>query len=264
MISPSTNFCNLKCDERHTVCVHKPCRIKGWCGNGTILRLTHEEREFILDVHNKIRNKVASGETAKMKFLHHFGATNMNTLSYDLEMEFVAQCWANYCKPASDTCRMTQNFESVGQNIHYLPLVNNLTDPNNLNISVTSWYLQGSAVKPSQIRRYYKDFPNKKFFQLIWAETYVVGCGRTAYKKGLLIICNYGPSGIIEHEPVFHIGRIASRCEVVNKKYPALCGEVISINYTEWEDPFEMAANGISGKFWMVGFTSIILLNPKI
>lgn len=65
------------------------------------------------------------------------------------------------------------------------------------------------------------------FTQLVWAETSLVGCGRTKSDKEVYIICNYGEGGNVAGSPVYKFGTACSECENgvdCNKDYPGLCG----------------------------------------
>ena len=67
----------------------------------------YEDRIEILTAHNTIRNKVASGNS-KHSLLRNMTASNMNTISYDISLEYVAMCWVRRCNVSKDMCRRTE------------------------------------------------------------------------------------------------------------------------------------------------------------
>lgn len=73
-----------------------------------------------------------------------------------------------------------------------------------------------------------------QYTQLIWAETYKIGCARVAFQRSdganltyrEHFICNYGPSGNIPGQPVYKIGEPCSECPTgtgCSIEYPGLC-----------------------------------------
>lgn len=113
---PSTvNYCEDKCPGaagvEHTACkcVHEPPR-----------KIDEENladfRKLIVDVHNELRNKVASGGEAETnEFIK--GASNMRVMNYDLELEYIAKCLAFKFKENHDRCRDKHKGNMAGQNL---------------------------------------------------------------------------------------------------------------------------------------------------
>ena len=65
---------------------------------------------------------------------------------------------------------------------------------------------------------------------IVWAKTYKIGCGYTAYSDGnwnkKLIVCNYGPAGNSIGSPMYQVGQSCSNCpenSVCSRKYSGLC-----------------------------------------
>lgn len=105
---PTTDYCTIKCRyERHTV-----CKRRNQCGpvkGCTPIEPTVEFRQFMVKEHNELRNKIASGADGSQ--YSNKGAKNMNAVSYDMEMEYIAQCWANLCHTLEhDTCRNSKRY----------------------------------------------------------------------------------------------------------------------------------------------------------
>lgn len=63
-------------------------------------------------------------------------AANMYKLKYNVELEFVAQCYANQCKFEHDVCRGIRYHENIDQNLGMLIKVKNPEHPDNLKFMV--------------------------------------------------------------------------------------------------------------------------------
>lgn len=89
-------YCNTPCGYEHTACRTKPCMLDTQrCKHpAKILPLSIREKNIIYFYHNIARSLIAKT-----------GANNVHAVSYDPELEFAAQCWANTCTPEKETCR---------------------------------------------------------------------------------------------------------------------------------------------------------------
>lgn len=68
------------------------------------------------------------------------------------------------------------------------------------------------------------------YTQMLWADTYKVGCGYAFYKDGKwnrkLYVCNYGPAGNIITTEMYKRGAPCSACPegtFCSQQYPGLC-----------------------------------------
>ena len=67
------------------------------------------------------------------------------------------------------------------------------------------------------------------YTQIVWANTYKIGCGYTAYRKRnfvkKFIVCNYGDAGNLLGAPMYEVGRPCSKCpaNICSRKNPGLC-----------------------------------------
>lgn len=88
----SVDYCKLKCGKKHTLCATRPCLPRDRCESQfKSLPLDNNERHIVVNFHNNLRNWLAKpGYNWK-------GAANMQIISYNLEMEFAAQCWSHSC-----------------------------------------------------------------------------------------------------------------------------------------------------------------------
>ncbi|KAJ8971425.1 hypothetical protein NQ317_018160 [Molorchus minor] len=66
--------------------------------------------------HNELRSNLALGKDTTGG---NSAASDMNAISYDLDLEYVAQCHINRCDFNHDKCRLTTKFsKTVGQNLY--------------------------------------------------------------------------------------------------------------------------------------------------
>lgn len=221
-------FCSTVCKATHPVCARN-----GKCGavrDCTHLPLTPEFRQTVLDTHNELRNKIATGSD---KRAGNSAASNMNALSYDVELEFIAQCWINKCKFGHDKCRATQKNpdQRAGQN-----LAAGTMEPDALSTVkelINSWYEDEIEVGNAQVIDSFKSISKNgkaygHFSQVVWAKTTHVGCGYSYKKKTdmLYLLCNYNDGNLLK-APIYKRGDPCSGCtggKSCNAKYSGLCG----------------------------------------
>ena len=67
------------------------------------------------------------------------------------------------------------------------------------------------------------------YTQMVWANSYKIGCGYTSYRKRnfvkKFIVCNYGDAGNLLNTPMYRVGRPCSKCpaNICSRRYPGLC-----------------------------------------
>ncbi|XP_018319733.1 CRISP/Allergen/PR-1-like isoform X2 [Agrilus planipennis] len=152
---------------------------------------------------------------------------NMKVMAYNIELEFIAQCWANNClnngwSQVHDKCRKTQMFSNVGQNFflytHVTPLTEkiNFSHYNYLSKAMDTWYQEIHKFKYEEHIEFTPNPETDNFTQMVWATTGYVGCARTQYGHGrvlrLIIYCNYGSEGNLLGKPIFHVSKNGSSC----------------------------------------------------
>lgn len=63
------------------------------------------------------------------------------------------------------------------------------------------------------------------FAEMVWANTFAVGCGVVKSQSNYYITCTYN-TGRVLGEPVYEEGAMGSKCRKgMNQKYPPLCNE---------------------------------------
>lgn len=234
-------YCHLQCGAAHTVCrrAMDKCGPSDFCGyNSDLRRLTNKERYFLLHQHNLFRSKIATGTHP---------AANMNVFSYNMELEFIAQCWANNCRYMEDTCRATQEFSTPGQNIFQTKLTRTPLEK-----AMDFWSRNWQYLNTYHIKLYQENYAKNISYltQLVWAETTHIGCGVSRYSIYIFIVCNYGPGGNIEGEPVYQIGSSCTKCKAVcNREYKGLCGLISQPKH--FNEPFQINCGPIFQKIYI-------------
>lgn len=249
-------YCQLSCDFivksfQHTVCDREaqqcgPDPIN--CGpNFKMIQFNNADRQYILDIHNYLRNKVALGQEKRN---NQPPAANMLTMTYNRELEFIAQCWANTCNGnplKHDHCRRTASYYHVGQNLGFinssLPQIDKVKSIKEL---ILLWYNEVEIFDSDWVNETKDRGPNVKvghYTQMMWANTLQVGCAAAYYTTNangnnwhhLVFVCNYAPGGNYLGLPVYEIGKAASHCPpgyATNGQYKGLCGVSRTVNET--------------------------------
>nr|CAI5870000.1 unnamed protein product [Callosobruchus analis] len=167
----------------------------------------------------------------------------MLAMSYDSDLEFTAQCQAARCIYDHDApCFATTNFSEVGQNLNGRVFHRGENDtfhsPDETRKMVAEWYEYEITESNANV---FEDFSRMKtmligyLYQMLWAESYRIGCGRSvSEKKYHMMICNYGPRGLRVTRPLGKIGRPCTKCPEemsCNAEYEGLCGDIDESHY---------------------------------
>ncbi|XP_044748643.1 venom allergen 5-like [Coccinella septempunctata] len=248
VICVENKYCELYCDfftenVTHTVCErdYENCGPSLDCGDDfQVLHLDDEKRQFIQDLHNYFRNKVASGNETRNE---QPSASNMMAMKYNKELESIAQCWANACNGnplIHDRCRRTEEYEHVGQNLGFInSSVADFDLMKSIRLLVNLWYEEVEIFKSEWVNVTEDRGPDivvGHYTQMVWADTSEIGCAVSYYTTNssdstwhhFLLVCNYGPGGNYLGLPLYDVGEPCSNCPnnlKSNEKYEALCGE---------------------------------------
>ncbi|XP_064077746.1 uncharacterized protein LOC135195431 [Macrobrachium nipponense] len=216
---------------------HSMCQPKSTTCNIKKEGITEQEKNKILKLHNEYRAKVARGEEDRGNPGPQPSATNMREIVWRQELGDVAQAWANTCPTGHDCtdCRkiLSQDYY-VGQNLFWSWSFN---DSEQWDLAITSFYDEVKDVPKSLVDNYQSIItanPIGHYTQLVWAETYEVGCGAMIHgpcSSGLISFevckiyaCNYGPGGNYISKPIYEAGDTASSCpNGKSSKYDGLC-----------------------------------------
>lgn len=256
-------YCELLCGYDNPVCQakYRSCGFAENCpqvvrGNG----LMENERIKVLDLHNKKRDYVAAGKETRGG---NGQASNIRVLVYAPELEFLAQCTANFCRNHTDYCRDSPNFNSVGQNVYF-----GRFSANALGDAVEEWYSEVKYSRRHLIRRYSESFPPfpdySRFTQLVWADTRYLGCGKTVTINNVYVVCNYANSGNVQKAPVYKFGDHCSDCytKPCNKNYTNLCDWDFSEQPKNFTLPFTISfGRGFFKRDWLLLNVLLFFIN---
>lgn len=259
------DYCIFSCGSYHTVCRRMPCPLSIFCGNSetrAMLPFNDTERTNLILLHNTFRNYIAGGYSEG--FLQDKKASDMNILSYDRELEFIAQCWANNCNIRHDTCRISSKFESVGQNIKFIQNLDKSKKYEVILQALSYWHALGNSFSASVLHYYKKDeqLTYQEFTQFAWSKTSYFGCGRSAFNGGILLVCNYAPAGNIRGQPIFKVGKPCSKCgkKRCNSKFKNLCGKTRPFYKDPFIPPFALKSTRTQVKRHLFVLTYLIRL----
>lgn len=238
------DYCKLKCTFGKQKYTNTGCKCEvdeEKCGeNPTRLPPTQEVKDHIVLLHNRVRNKLAAGKT------RFRGASNIPTITYDDDLQYTAQCWTDKCIQGSDICRRTVSFFKTGQN--YFKSDN--VDCNTMGVfktAIDAWYSEIDTTTEECLRSY--NGCSKNFTQMIWAKTTHVGCGRIRTTDYCSIVCNYGPAGNMQGEPVYQPGILT--CDT-SPTYRHLCRPADEESLEDDAITPELLPQVLIAPFWLV------------
>lgn len=275
----------------NTICVYPHCGPRS--SNCKELPADAKFRGVMLKVHNKLRNKIASGKDYLRGFV---SAANMRALSYDLALEHSATCHVNGCSLQYDKCRRTFNFSTVVQNVarnfNILQTGGVLASENSdelldyeifAKVVENNWYEDNIAsTNISQvINEYYKINETNPLATLIWAGVTHIGCARAFQELNMSVLvsyltCNYGLPQNFENEVIYRKGQPCSECPIgleCNDQYSALCGEIDDIAVLSNVNPFSRSSQELEVYFERssmcrnsngIGYWIVIVLSSTI
>ncbi|CAG2054148.1 unnamed protein product [Timema podura] len=112
----SYDYCDTSCDKgQHTMCIYKQSP-GPLCVEYEPRPLSQEEKEIIVNIHNRMRSDVALGKEMKGEPGPQPQASDMMQMVWDDELARIAQQWADQCTPVHDDCRNVAMFLS-GQSL---------------------------------------------------------------------------------------------------------------------------------------------------
>ncbi|KAL7299648.1 hypothetical protein TKK_0007409 [Trichogramma kaykai] len=214
-VSHSKDVCNLPTcrGKPNTECLFKDFTPSANCGQVLTVGLSTEEKKAIVDLHNRLRMKVARGEELRGAPGPQPAATNMQMLEWDEELAQTAQKWASQCSSGHDQCRNLPRYQ-VGQNLaarstRYRPNFEKFTT----DMLVNMWYDEVQYYNRNSIHLFDSLYgvggkQTGHYTQLVWAETNRIGCGAIRNYQGgdykFTLACNYGPAGNFMNQPVYN------------------------------------------------------------
>ncbi len=191
-------------------------------------KMSDEDKAIIVSTHNEYRNQVALGTSGtNLAF-----ATNMIQMYWSEELAVKAQEWADKCRARNSSNRAHPKFK-VGENIHKLETTGGDPKPE-WKKSIDAWFAQSKSFDGKSIKKFrIGGVDTGSFTQLIWANSYWVGCGFAKFKTVKntdmsFYVCHYGPKGNNLNLPIYSDAQAAgctclSGISCGNAKYKGLC-----------------------------------------
>lgn len=201
--------------------------------------MSNSIKQYILDLHNEKRQKIANGQD---KILKGLKVSNMNELSWSAECAETAKCWANQCESDHDKCRDTATGQYVGQNYAGFGGYGNVDFSNigskdRVKGMFDNWVSEEEDLVIDDLWDYQERSYVGHYTQVIWANTSQVGCGWVNFLEfengqkwyNMNLYCNYLVGGNWIGSPVFKKGKPASDCKFgESSKYSGLCNSDVS------------------------------------
>lgn len=206
---------------------HTMCKYQGYgtnCGTPIYSGVTSDnDKQAVVDAHNDLRSQVAQGTEVKGNPGPQPSAANMREISWDDELATVAQRWADQCSFGHDSCRSVSRFY-VGQNVYQTSTTG--TGPNgqqDWKAAVQAWYNEVKDFDRNNIKPFQFTSSTGHYTQVVWANTYKVGCGFTAYQGSngwynKYYVCNYGPGGNVIGTSMYEEGDPCTQCPEGNSQ----------------------------------------------
>merc|ERR1712060_5040 len=195
--------------------------------------LDEATKKTLLDKHNELRQKVASGGEAGQP-----GATNMRKLVWDDELATIAQRWTSQCIFDHDKVRNLCDGTVVGQNAYQSGTDYEYYDYNvnpEIGDAVQSWYSEvtNPGFSSANINPFVFNHGTGHYTAVVRAETDRVGCGRVYYEDTdgwfkHLVICNYAIAANLEGGVMYEEGDKCSNCPAgfsCDATYDGLCAK---------------------------------------
>lgn len=189
------------------VCPLFGVNVSGLCVGYNDRTLTVTEKNYIVRLHNTLRNNITSGINKKLP-----KGSSMKKISWNSQLTEMARSWSTQCKSEVDPICKAEN-AVVGQNIAIKEL---LPDQSvNIKVLINQWIDEINFLNFEIINKFRKPTSEERDFtsatQMLWWNTSEIGCWRCSYnatncsesekvtcddnKILLVLVCNYFPAG---------------------------------------------------------------------
>ncbi|KAL1378920.1 hypothetical protein pipiens_015272 [Culex pipiens pipiens] len=219
---------HIMCDGQDTTSMSDDC------GSGAVERpLGAEHRALIVDMHNRIRSKVAMGQQNYTRSKYLPQAVRMATMRWDAELAAMAAANARRCQNEHDACHNTKKYPTSGQNLATQSFEGKKIPDDTVLIKgfINDWFSEHRYADPALVARYPENYDGPDvghFTQLVRDRCTAVGCAMVRFKDASkwttqYMVCNYAITQL-ENKPVYVAGAACSKCTTgCNSKYPGLC-----------------------------------------
>jgi hypothetical protein len=188
--------------------------------------ISHNDKAKIVDKHNEYRNQIASKSNTIETGIFDVFATNMMQMYWNEDLTDKAQDLANQCLGGHSTLN-DRKFASftAGENLS----LRKGESEQKWDEVVDGWFNEIPQFRNKNIQTYVAGDPSSEnFSQMIWANSYWIGCGYALCSGNSSYLCLYGPTGNIAGQSVF-IGAHEHKCacphgtSCANRIYRSLC-----------------------------------------
>jgi len=167
--------------------------------------LTLENIKEIVQVHNDLRNKVAMGKTMKGNSLPQ--AANMLQVYWSPTIAKGAQEWANRCAMGhSPRGKYQFKGKGLGENIA-MRGYSGSSNRSPFDQFVNNWFDEIKIFNSNVAKFDNGASGSGHFTQVIWAESYLIGCGYCKKNTGGMIeeymVCQYSNQGNFINNPIY-------------------------------------------------------------
>ncbi|KPI98928.1 Venom allergen 3 [Papilio xuthus] len=202
-------WCGIEpCYGDHTLCLFPDKTISIFCEKGyTVKTPTISEQIALVNTVNSMRNRIAAGES--IRYSHLPQAANMMQITYDFDLEKMAQAWLSQCLPGPAPCSALEgNYVSELECMKYMQkcCLNSYNTDTNCTPSpecfvlavvgcIHAWYWNaGENLSDTDIQCGHIEPTTFNTVQLIWANSHKIGCAFGVSRNGdVRVVCNFSP-----------------------------------------------------------------------
>ncbi|XP_017091526.2 antigen 5 like allergen Cul n 1 [Drosophila bipectinata] len=197
--------------------------------NATLIPLTQKDKDSMVQIHNTLRNKWASGQGKIQR-----KACKMGTMDWDEELARLAELNVKSCQMEHDSCHNTQEFLQSGQNLFmvgYFGSGDPVTVQDILNEGFNEWTDEDVAVTEEDFNKFPDPVEGQEighFMVLINEKNVAVGCAIVSFYlddiEYFLVACNYAVTNILGRRVYSSCPEAGIQCpNGLDAKYTALC-----------------------------------------
>ncbi|CAJ0588084.1 unnamed protein product [Cylicocyclus nassatus] len=216
------SICSMLNNASNTQCHHP---------SGTNYHMSYDARDLILDMHNRKRQATAQGLYNNGCGCHRIPkAANILEMKYDCALEESAHAVASACSVAgTPEAELTKVNE--GENFYVINTEYELLGSKTIAVSraAEAWFEEITKTNINYHMLYNANFKRrpkspKRWSQMVWANSFRIGCEIGDCKERTIVVCRYSPKGNVYGQRVYQPGPAASACkEGPSSSYPSLC-----------------------------------------
>ncbi|EYB83225.1 hypothetical protein Y032_0340g2994 [Ancylostoma ceylanicum] len=187
--------CQLSCNACSTDSIAtKPSRTLESCSDNG---MTREQRQKFLDMHNNYRSMVAKGQAKDAYGGNAPRAARMKKMVYDCDIEESAMRHAKRCYFAHSPAHEREN---LGENLYYTSELR-VDKIQAAEQSIKAWFDELAQYGVGQENVLTEQLWNRPrtqighYTQMVWQDTYKLGCYVEWCSSMTYVVCQYGPKG---------------------------------------------------------------------